>query len=53
MGQLWKDQRNRGLNTKRVKKMKTSQCTVCNNETYQEDCSVFCAETISRECMKN
>ena len=49
MGKSWKDQINRGLNTKRVKKMKTSQCTVCNNETYQEDCiCVLCKSYITR-----
>ena len=49
MGQSWKDQPNRGLNTKRVKKMKTTRCTVCNNETYQKDCiCVLCKSYITK-----
>jgi len=49
MGKSWRDQVNRGLNTKKAKKMKTSQCTVCNKKTYQEDCiCVLCRNYITR-----
>lgn len=38
---------NRGLNTGKKAGMRSKKCTVCNNDTYQQDC--ICV--VCRSCM--
>jgi hypothetical protein len=49
MGNSWKSLPDRGLKNGKVTRMRTARCTVCNNETYQEDCiCVLCRNYITR-----
>jgi hypothetical protein len=39
----------RGLKNGKVTRMRAARCTVCNNETYQQDCiCVLCRNYITR-----
>jgi hypothetical protein len=49
MGNSWKSLPDRGLKNGKVTRMRAARCTVCSNETYQEDCiCVLCRNYITR-----
>ncbi len=49
MGMSWRDLPGRGLNKKTEKKMKTTRCSVCKNQTYQKDSiCVLCKSYVTR-----
>jgi hypothetical protein len=49
MGNSWKSLPARGLKKGKATKMRPTKCTVCGNETYQEDCiCVLCRNYITR-----
>jgi hypothetical protein len=49
MSVSWRYLPGRGLNKKREKKMKTTRCTVCKNETYQKDgICVLCRSYVTK-----
>jgi hypothetical protein len=50
MGKSWRSLPNRGLNSsKKETKMKSTQCRICDNRTYQEDrICVLCRNFITR-----
>jgi len=49
MGNSWKSLPARGLKNDRMTRMRSMKCTVCSNETYQEDCiCVLCRNYITR-----
>lgn len=49
MGMSWRDLPGRGLNNKKKKKMKTTRCSDCKNETYQKDSiCVLCKSYVTR-----
>ena len=49
MANSWKSLPSRGLKNGRGTKLRSAKCTVCSNETYQEDCvCVLCRNYITR-----
>jgi hypothetical protein len=49
MGMSWRDLPGRGLKRTRGKKVKTTRCSVCRNETYQKDSiCVLCRSFLTR-----